>query len=60
MLFLAEISAKTFGERQDPIHYAAKNNAVDSLRELVSMGADISARDYKERTPLFVAAETGK
>ncbi|XP_012558139.2 uncharacterized protein LOC100201978 isoform X1 [Hydra vulgaris] len=56
----ASINAKTIGENQTPLHYAAKNNAVDSTRIILHMGGDIGARDYKGRTPLFVAAETGR
>ncbi|XP_065663254.1 uncharacterized protein LOC100208925 isoform X1 [Hydra vulgaris] len=56
----AIVDAFTKGENQTPLHYAAKNNAVDSVRVLLNMGADIGARDYKSRTALFVAAETGR
>ena len=55
----AKIDARTRGENQTPIHYAAKNNAIDALKVLIKLGADIGAKDYKNRTPLFVAAETG-
>ena len=58
-IYLAIVDAVTKGENQTPLHYAAKNNAVDCVRILLNMGADIGARDYKSRTPLFVAAETG-
>ena len=54
------IDKRTNGECQTPIHYAAKNNAVEALKVLIHMGANIGDRDYKHRTPLFVAAETGK
>ena len=57
--FTARIDARTKGEHQSPIHYAAKYNAVDSLKVLLHMGAMIGDRDYRNRTPLFVAAETG-
>ena len=64
MIYLIEISAnlhaRTKGEMQTPIHYAAKFNAVKSMRCLVKLGAKISDRDYKQRTPLFLAAENGK
>lgn len=56
---LADISARTAGEIQTPIHYAAKYNAEDSLKVLLHMGGNISDKDYKNRTPLFVAAESG-
>eukprot|EP00111_Clytia_hemisphaerica_P019381 TCONS_00057216-protein len=56
----ANVHAKTVGEDQAPIHYAAKYNAEDSLKVLLHMGANIEDKDYKNRTPLFVAAETGR
>ncbi len=58
--FLADINAVTKGEKQTPMHYAAKNNATASLKTLLKLGAAINARDFKMRTPLFVAAESGK
>ena len=58
-MFSADIHAKTNGELQTPIHYAAKFNAVRSLKILIDANADVNDRDYKRRTPLFVAAETG-
>ena len=54
------INARTANEMQTPIHFAAKNNSVPSLRTLIKLGASINDRDYKSRTPLFVAAESGK
>lgn len=47
------------GELQTPMHYAAKNNATSSLKVMLRLGAHINERDYKRRSPLFVAAETG-
>ena len=52
--------AVTEGEKQTAMHYAAKNNATASLKSLLNFGAHINARDYKLRTPLFVASEAGK
>ena len=48
------------GEEQTPMHYAAKNNAAASLKTMLRLGAHINERDYKKRTPLFVASETGR
>ena len=42
------------------MHYASKNNATLSLKVMLRLGGRINDRDYKRRTPLFVAAETGK
>jgi len=56
----ANLGAKTFGENQTPMHYAAKNNAAASLKIMLRLGAHINDRDYKRRTPLFVAAETAR
>ena len=57
---LAKTDAKTFGEDQTPIHYAAKNDAVNSLKVLVKLGSNLNCRDFKKRTPLQLAAELGK
>eukprot|EP00111_Clytia_hemisphaerica_P008770 TCONS_00025648-protein len=56
----ANLGAKTVGENQTPMHYAAKNNAAASLKMMLRLGAHINDRDYKKRTPLFVAAETAR
>ncbi|XP_061181626.1 transient receptor potential cation channel subfamily V member 3-like [Saccostrea echinata] len=45
-------------EKQTPVHYAAKNDACSSLKMLLKMKCKYNdVRDYKGRTPLFVAAE---
>ena len=59
-MFSANLGAKTYGEEQTAMHYAAKNNAAASIKVMLRLGALINDRDYKRRTPLFVAAETGK
>ena len=56
---VANIHAKTKGELQSPIHYAAKYNAEDVIPVLMELGAALGDRDYKERTPMQLAAETG-
>lgn len=53
----ANEKARTYGEEQTPVHYAAKNDAVDSLRMLWKLNCDMEVRDSKGRTPLQVAAE---
>ena len=58
--FAASIHAKTYGEGQSAIHYAAKMNAVSSLKILLKLGADVTSRDYSGRCPLYLAAEQGK
>lgn len=55
----ADKEAKSFGEEQTPLHYAAKNDAVDSLKALIKIGCNMEVRDSKLRTPLQVAAELG-
>jgi hypothetical protein len=55
----ADLGALTYGENQTPVHYAAKNDADNALQELINIGADVNCRDYKQRTPLHVAAELG-
>ena len=56
----ADMGAMTLDEHQSPLHYAAKNDATASLKMLLKLGAFINDRDYKMRSPLFVAAETGE
>lgn len=51
---------RTIGEKQTPIHYAAKYNAVSSLKVLIENRVDYNDRDYKDRTPIFLAAEMGE
>ena len=47
-------------EKQTPVHYAAKNDAVSSLKMLIRKGCKYDdVRDYRGRTPIFVAAELG-
>ncbi|XP_065646900.1 uncharacterized protein LOC124812268 [Hydra vulgaris] len=53
----ADINSKTYGEQQTAIYYAAKNGAVESLKVLLEHGANIEDKDYKQRTPLQIAAE---
>lgn len=55
----ARKNARTQEERQTPIHYASKNNAVESIKVLLNYGANINDRDYRARTPLYLAAENG-
>ncbi|XP_053189500.1 transient receptor potential channel pyrexia [Scomber japonicus] len=43
-------------DKQTPLHYAAKNDAVSSIRLLLQAGASVSCTDYKLRTPLQLAA----
>lgn len=50
----ADVHAKTAGELQTPTHFAARNDAVSSLKMLLKFGAKMDDRDYKERTPLQV------
>ena len=49
-----DIDIKTKGEEQTAIHYAAKNDAVNSIQMLLGYGANINARDSRSRTPLQV------
>ncbi|XP_048759096.2 transient receptor potential cation channel subfamily V member 1-like isoform X2 [Ostrea edulis] len=45
-------------EKQTPVHYAAKNDACNSLKMLIKMKCKYNdVKDFKGRTPLFVAAE---
>lgn len=58
------IKQKTAGERQAPIHYAAKNGSCDAIVSLVKNSGSYSSkilevRDHQGRTPLYLAAEYG-
>ncbi|MEQ2231300.1 hypothetical protein ILYODFUR_038085, partial [Ilyodon furcidens] len=52
----ADPSAQTLLDQQTALHYAAKNDAVRSIRLLLQAGACINCTDYKQRTPLQLAA----
>ena len=54
----ADIDIQTTGEGQAAIHYAAKNDAINSLQMLLAYEANIDARDNKNRTPLQVGQPT--
>ena len=49
-----DINIKTKGEEQTATHYAAKNDAINSLQMLLGYGANIDSRDCRNRTPLQV------
>uniref|UniRef100_A0A3P9PEN7 Uncharacterized protein n=1 Tax=Poecilia reticulata TaxID=8081 RepID=A0A3P9PEN7_POERE len=51
--------ARTLLDQQTPLHYAAKNDAVRSIKLLLRAGAAIGCTDYKQRTPLQLAASMG-
>ena len=51
----ADIDARTEGESQTPIHFAAKNGATRSLKMLLGFHANIDSPDAKQRTPLQVS-----
>lgn len=55
----ADLRAKTDREKQTPLHFAARNDAVEACKILVKCDADIEAKDYRKRTPVYVAAELG-
>ena len=46
----------TSDEQQTPLHFAARNDAVNSVKALVQAKANKEAQDHKKRTPLFLAA----
>ncbi|KAK7944744.1 hypothetical protein WMY93_000472 [Mugilogobius chulae] len=48
--------SRTLLQSQTPLHFAAKCDAVSSIRVLVQHGASLSSVDYKLRTPLQLAA----
>ena len=57
----ANKEAVTKGELQTPLFYAARNDATKALGVLIKAGCEYKeVRDYRQRTPLYVAAELGK
>lgn len=59
MLISADITAKTYGEEQTPLHYAARYDSVEAMKVLIQGGAMIDSFDFLMRTPLQVASEIG-
>ena len=41
----ADIQARTSNKDVTPLHFAAENGHLDTVKELVSLGADINAMD---------------
>lgn len=56
----ASLEEVTYEELQTVMHFAARNDAVESCKILKKLGADIEVRDYRGRTPVHVAAELGR
>ena len=60
--FIADIHASTKGEKQTPIHYASKNNAVDIIPILLASGANLGDRyrfyDFQGSVIFFVRGPT--
>ncbi|XP_072296513.1 uncharacterized protein [Eucyclogobius newberryi] len=52
----ADPESRTLLQSQTPLHFAAKCDAVASVRVLVQHGASVSSVDHKRRTPLQLAA----
>lgn len=52
----ANVNARTNPEEyMTPLHYAAKENKLNSVSALLDAGADIEAEDHVNRTPLMLA-----
>lgn len=47
-------------EGRIPLHYAALEDTLDTVRELIESGQDINARDNHGYTPLHFAAQSGR
>jgi ankyrin repeat protein len=47
-------------EKQTPLHYACRTGSINAVNVLVTKyKADIEARDYQGRSPLYIASEYG-
>ncbi|XP_075929907.1 uncharacterized protein LOC116951612 isoform X2 [Petromyzon marinus] len=55
-----DVEAATWEELQTAAHYAAKHGARAALECLYRRLSNIHARDYRARTPLFLAAKYGQ
>ena len=55
----ADIDATDNEEKMTALHYAVDHDQTLLMARLLSMGADVEARDSKGRTPLFIGAENG-
>ena len=53
----ADIDSRTLGELQAPIHYAAKNGAVKSLKLLLEYHANIDSLDYRQRSRIHTSMD---
>ncbi|XP_032220659.1 transient receptor potential cation channel subfamily A member 1 isoform X2 [Nematostella vectensis] len=53
----ADVNAATVTEDQTALHYIARVDAKRCAKILLASGADIEQQDYKNRTPLLIAAE---
>ena len=54
----ANIDARTFGDEQAAIHYAAKSGAVGCLNVLLGYNSNIDSLDANKKTPLQVRFRT--
>ncbi len=55
----ADVNARTRDETQTPLHFAAAMAKMKAVEALVKLGADLTAKDSKGRTPLEAAERAG-
>ena len=55
----ADVNARTRDEAQTPLHLAAAMGKMKAVEALVALGADLTVKDSKGRTPLDVAERVG-
>ncbi len=55
----ADVNARTRDESQTPLHFAAAMGKMNALEALVALGADLTAKDSKGRTPLDASELVG-
>jgi ankyrin repeat protein len=56
----ADVNARTRDEAQTPLHFAAAMGKVKAVEALVELGADLTVKDSKGRTPLDAAERAGR
>jgi len=55
----ADVNARTRDEAQTPLHLAAAMGKLKAVEALVALGADLTVKDSKGRTPLDAAEQVG-
>ena len=55
----ADMNARTRDDGQTPLHIAAGMGRMKALEALIALGADLTIKDFKGRTPVDAAERAG-